>query len=476
MMDRVIPQFQSARVLVVGDLMLDRYWSGTTWRISPEAPVPIVRVSTTDERPGGAGNVALNVRSLGGQCALLATVGCDEAAALLERLLKLNGVDCQLQADPDIATIIKLRVLSQNQQLIRLDFENDRRPDAQSIEKALDQVLKSSDVVVFSDYDKGTLSRIEQMIKQCRVAGKTVLVDPKAKDYRRYRGAHLLTPNWQEFTQAVGGVADEEEAYNKAGQLIHDLELDGLLITRGQAGMIFLDRQGKRLVLEALAQEVFDVTGAGDTVMATLASALAAGVDYEQAVSLANTAAGIVVAKLGSATVSVPELKRALKPVDYQHKIVSESALMAMVAQSKANHESIVMTNGCFDILHQGHVQYLNQAAALGDRLIVAVNVDDTVKALKGESRPIHPLSSRMAVLAALHAVDWVVAFTEPTPKRLICAIQPNWLVKGGDNDPKQIPGSDCVRAQGGQVRVLEYIDGCSTSQIIDQLGQKKLP
>ena len=469
-MNLEIPDFHSARVLVMGDLMLDRYWTGNTRRVSPEAPVPVVHVEQTEDKPGGAGNVALNIAALGAQCCLLAVVGDDENGAIVEKLLVEGGVDCGLQHEHGFSSITKLRVLSQHQQLIRLDFEDIHVPGHLPLTTRLQELLTEFDVIVLSDYGKGTLQGIQELIRLCRKAGKTVVVDPKGDDFERYRGASLITPNLREFQSIVGACEGDRQIHEQGTNLMDDLELDALLVTRGEQGMSLISAQGDALHIPTHAREVFDVTGAGDTVIATLAAALAAGADKEHAVRLSKLAAGVVVAKLGSATVSVPELKRAAHGQRGGHGVLSEEELLQVVAESRTNGETVVMTNGCFDILHAGHVHYLNQAAELGDRLIVAVNVDDTVKALKGKDRPVNNLESRMAVLAGLAAVDWVVPFSEETPERLICAVKPDLLVKGGDNNPDQVPGAECVRDAGGQVLALDYIEGRSTTRIISQI------
>ena len=469
-----IPTFDRARVLVVGDLMLDRYWSGSTSRVSPEAPVPVVHVNDVEERPGGAGNVALNVAALGASCTLLGVVGKDEAADKLAEILQQSAVNCEMLVDENAQTITKLRVMSQHQQLLRLDFEQiDRSRSEIRIHDRLKELLPQHDVVVFSDYGKGTLADITDMIATCKQAGITVLVDPKGNDFEKYRGATLVTPNVGEFQAVVGDCDSDEEIDKRAAELANALDLQAVLITRGERGMSLVAASGEAFHIPTEAQEVFDVTGAGDTVIAMLATAIAAGCSQEHAVYLSNAAAGVAVGKLGSATVSVTELKLAWHAQRGGHGILDEASLLAVVQAARDNGESIVMTNGCFDILHAGHVHYLNQAAALGDRLIVAVNADATVRALKGEDRPVNNLESRSTVLAGLAAVDWVVAFSEETPERLICAVKPDLLVKGGDNDPDQVPGAKCVRAHGGEVRALDYVAGRSTTNIITKIREK---
>ncbi|TVR64610.1 MAG: bifunctional D-glycero-beta-D-manno-heptose-7-phosphate kinase/D-glycero-beta-D-manno-heptose 1-phosphate adenylyltransferase HldE [Candidatus Competibacteraceae bacterium] len=467
-----IPRFESARVLIVGDVMLDRYWYGPCARISPEAPVPVVKIEDVEERPGGAANVAVNIATLGGQVRVLGVTGADEAAALLEAKLHRLGITSDLVRLPGQATIVKLRVLSRNQQLLRLDFE-DGFPafEPAVLRERFAAHLAETGVVVLSDYQKGALRDIERYIETARAAGRPVLVDPKGHDFQRYRGATVLTPNLTEFEAVVGSCRDEGELVERGQALRRTLELAALLITRGEHGMTLLQDAAEPLHLAARAREVYDVTGAGDTVIATLAAGLAAGLDLPAATHLANLAAGLVVGKLGAASVTGSELQRALYAHDEPPRgVLDEAQLLQAVADAKAHGETIVMTNGCFDILHAGHVTYLEQAKRLGNRLIVAVNADDSVRRLKGPDRPVHALAQRMQVLAGLAAVDWVTPFHEDTPERLIGAVLPDYLVKGGDNDPAHIPGNRRVWDAGGQVVVMDYIDGCSTTRTITRI------
>jgi D-beta-D-heptose 7-phosphate kinase/D-beta-D-heptose 1-phosphate adenosyltransferase len=470
-----IPSFEQARVLVVGDVMLDRYWHGATSRISPEAPVPVVHVGQAEERAGGAANVALNIAALGAHTRLLGVTGDDEPADSLAALLSGAGIDCDFQRIANTPTVTKLRVISRHQQLIRLDFEDGFEAiDAGRLLQAYQQGLEDCDVVVLSDYGKGTLVQIGPLIAAARAAGKPVLVDPKAQDFSRYHGASVITPNLAEFELVAGRCAGEQELIEKGARLMEQHELDALLVTRGEHGMTLLRRGQPEFHLPTQAREVFDVTGAGDTVISVLAAALAAGEDLPAATALANLAAGIVVGKLGTASVSVPELRRSAQlGQDAGFGEMNPTQLKIAVEDARSHGERIVMTNGCFDILHAGHVAYLNQARRLGDRLVVAVNDDDSVRRLKGAGRPVNPLAGRMAVLAGLRAVDWVVAFSEDEPTRLICELLPDILVKGGDNEPDKIPGGDCVREAGGQVMVLTYVDGISTTKIIDSIKDK---
>lgn len=465
-----LPDFRHAGVLVVGDVMLDRYWYGPTSRISPEAPVPVVKVDTIEERPGGAANVAMNIAALGAGSRLVGLTGIDDAARALSAKLNEVNVKCDFVSVPTHPTITKLRVLSRNQQLIRLDFEEGfDSVDPQPMIDRIQQALPKIGALVLSDYAKGALVHVQTMIQTARAAGVPVLIDPKGTDFNRYRGATLLTPNLSEFEAVAGRCKDENDLVERGAKLLAELDLSALLVTRSEQGMTLLQPGKAPLHLPTQAQEVYDVTGAGDTVIGVLAAALAAGKPLEEACFLANAAAGVVVGKLGTSTVTPIELENAIRGrADTGFGVMTEAQLKDAVALARQRGETVVMTNGCFDILHAGHVSYLANARRLGDRLIVAVNSDDSTKRLKGPTRPVNPLPQRMIVLGALEAVDWVVPFEEDTPQRLISEVLPDILVKGGDYKPEDIAGSKEVWANGGEVRVLNFEDGCSTTNIIN--------
>jgi D-beta-D-heptose 7-phosphate kinase/D-beta-D-heptose 1-phosphate adenosyltransferase len=462
------PEFGQAHIIVMGDVMLDRYWSGQASRISPEAPVPVVRVNNIEDRIGGAGNVALNIARLGGQVTLLGVIGDDVEGGILRKLLEAEGVACDFVVEPDIRSICKLRIMAQHQQLIRLDFEETPlNVNKEALLARLARHLPGSDAVVFSDYDKGTLTHVSEYIAQARQAGVKVLVDPKGIDYERYSQADVITPNLSELQAVVGVCADENGLIESGRSLLKRHQIGTLLLTRGEAGMTLI-QDAHVHSLPAQAKDVFDVTGAGDTVIAVMALAVAIGKTLHDAMYLANLAGGIVVGKLGTSTVSLLELMRAMHGErDSQYGVVSEEELARIIARAKANDERIIMTNGCFDLLHAGHVTYLEQAKALGDRLIVAVNSDTSVRQLKGDTRPINRLQERMMVLAALACVDWVVSFEEETPERLYCKLLPDVIVKGGDYLPEEVAGGDCVIKAGGEVQILQFIDGQSTTAMI---------
>ncbi|AYC34550.1 bifunctional D-glycero-beta-D-manno-heptose-7-phosphate kinase/D-glycero-beta-D-manno-heptose 1-phosphate adenylyltransferase HldE [Pseudomonas cavernae] len=470
-MKLAMPRFDQAPVLVVGDVMLDRYWHGSTSRISPEAPVPVVRVDQIEDRPGGAANVALNIAALGAPAALIGVTGQDEAADSLADSLAGAGVQTRFQRLAQQPTIVKLRVMSRHQQLLRMDFEEPFATDATALAQDVEALLGGVKVLVLSDYGKGALKNHQALIQIARARGVPVLADPKGRDFSIYRGASLITPNLHEFETIVGGCADESELVAKGAQLMRELELGALLVTRGEHGMTLLRPDQPALHLPARAREVFDVTGAGDTVISTLAAALAAGEELPQAVALANLAAGIVVGKLGTAAISAPELRRAVQREEGSERgVLSLEQLLTSIEDARAHGEKIVFTNGCFDILHAGHVTYLEQARAQGDRLVLAVNDDASVSRLKGPGRPINSVDRRMAVLAGLEAVDWVVSFSEDTPEDLLAQVKPDVLVKGGDYGIDQVVGAELVRSYGGTVKVLGLVENSSTTAIVNKI------
>lgn len=465
-----IPDFSAAQVLVVGDVMLDQYWFGATGRISPEAPVPVVHISRDEERPGGAANVAMNLASLGSQVQLIGIAGNDDAADRLQLSLEQQAVATALVRDSGQPTTTKLRVLSRGQQLIRLDRE-EPTSGAVSLQVPVNEALAQHNVMLLSDYGKGALSDVSAIVAQGREAGVIVLVDPKGSDFSKYAGASVITPNESEFRAVAGAWRDDDELVALARAQLAEHSLGALLITRSERGMLLVEADDEPYFLSTEAREVFDVTGAGDTVIATLAAALGAGVSMRDAVQLANLAAGRVVAKIGVASVTPAELRVALhRRGKGGREPVALDALIALVEESKASGERLVMTNGCFDVLHAGHVAYLEEAKSLGDRLIVAVNDDDSVRRLKGEDRPVNPVDDRLLVLSGLAAVDWVVPFSEDTPRNLIEAVLPDVLVKGGDYAVSDIVGGDAVIHNGGEVRVLAFRPGRSSSSIIAKI------
>ena len=465
-----IPDFSGASVLVAGDVMLDTYLFGGTNRISPEAPVPVVHVLETENRAGGAANVAVNLGSLGVKTTLIGVVGQDDEAAALRAVLEQQNINCRFEAVKDWPTTTKTRVQSRGQQLIRLDREQQLdRSDA--LTRSLQKSLQSVNAVVLSDYGKGALADASAMIDLCRRASIPVLVDPKGADFEKYRGATVLTPNQSEFESVAGVCPSDLELVERARKMIAEFELGALLMTRSEKGMLLVETSEEPVFLSTRAREVFDVTGAGDTVIAVLAGALASGKSLPAAAAISNFAAGLVVRKIGVASVTPSEMRAALHQRGQGGRgLVAEADLRAIVTEARLHNETIVMTNGCFDFLHAGHVAYLEEAKSLGDRLIVALNDDDSVRRLKGADRPVNTLEDRMAVLAGLASVDWVVPFSEDTPARLIHLLLPDVLVKGGDYRQDDIAGAKEVLKNGGEVRVLAFREGQSSSNIIEKL------
>ncbi len=468
--------FSQARILVIGDVMLDRYWHGDTSRISPEAPVPVVKIDRDEDRLGGAANVACNIQKLGAQAKLIGVIGHDEPGKKLKGLLEKHGVRADL-FEADVQTCTKLRIIGRSQQLIRCDFEQAFDVYQHDVLALAKKHIQWATAVVLSDYAKGTLSNIEALIEIANQAKVPVLVDPKSSNFEKYSNVSMITPNFKEFKQVAGAVSSDAQIETKAKELINNYQFSSVLVTRGAQGMSLFEKDVEPYHVPALAREVFDITGAGDTVIAALSCALGTGFSKQHAAFLANVAAGIVVAKLGTAMVSIDELNTGLNscsPMRSAHrKIVDLHGLEIARARAKDNGRKIVFTNGCFDILHAGHVTYLAKARSFGDGLIVAVNTDQSVRALKGIYRPIHALAERMRVLAALDCVDWVIPFSDETPLALIEKICPDILVKGADYQIHEIAGSDFVIANGGQVKLVDLVSGCSTTGTVNKIQKE---
>ena len=467
-----LPDFSKINILVVGDLMLDKYWNGNTQRISPEAPVPVVLVKDFEERPGGAGNVARSVTALGGGCSLVALLGDDENADHVEQLLNKENVSLHCVRDPSSKTVTKLRILSRHQQLIRLDFENEFSEKCSArLAELIGSEVERHDVLILSDYNKGALNYIENIINKANSLGVDIFVDPKGNDFTRYKNVTVITPNQSEFVSVVGGFKSDSELAEKGLKLINELNLTSLVVTRSEKGVTLIERSGKVTNVPARAKEVFDVTGAGDTFISVMAASHAAGNSFEDSVNFANAAASVVVGKLGAATVTTDEIENELNRSFHSlGKLMSQDEIVSKLHNLRKDGKKIVMTNGCFDILHAGHVEYLSKAKQLGDVLVVAVNSDGSVQKLKGNSRPINQLYDRIKVLAGLQAVDYIVDFDQQTPEELINKILPDILVKGGDYNTDEIVGADIVKNNGGEVLVLDYIESKSTSSIIDKI------
>lgn len=472
-MSVAIPRFSDARVLVVGDVMLDRYHRGASTRVSPEAPVPIVKVDAVEEHAGGAANVALNLATLGVEVSLTGLIGTGRNGRRLKELLDVAKVKHRLVELEGARTTVKSRIISHHgRQLLRFDAE-EGFGDAgrESLRGVFAELLADVDAVIFSDYAKGCLADIEALLADARKSGKATFVDPKGADFGPYRGAGVLTPNYSEFVAVAG---EDGNLRENAEALRANLDLDALVVTLSEHGMLLVEKGREPVTFSAEAHEVYDVTGAGDTAVAVMAAAFAGGAPLSLAVRCANCAAGVVVGKLGTATVTPAELAAKLAGGGHvlcADALCDKAGLLKKVGEARRYGARIVMTNGCFDILHAGHVAYLERAATHGDRLVIAVNDDASVARLKGDKRPVNPLEQRMRVLGALRAVDWVVAFSDDTPASLIAEVSPDVLVKGGDYREDEIAGADHVRANGGEVLVLDYVDDCSTSAMLNRIG-----
>ena len=463
-------QLKQGKILIIGDIILDEYLQGTVSRVSPEAPVPVLRPDDRELRLGGAANVASNVKSLGSKVELIGVVGKDTAAKELRELLKNKSIRASL-TNSDKTTVNKLRLLAGQQQLLRLDIEESfTKKDWLATKNSFSKKLKGFNAVIVSDYGKGTLVDVPFLIRESKKRNIPVFVDPKGNNFSKYKGAYIITPNFLEFSTEVGGVSSESDFTNKANKLIKKLALQALLVTRGQEGMTLFKKDGgqiNRTDFPTEARDVFDVSGAGDTVIASLASAQSSGMTLEDSVKLANVAAGIVVGKSGTASPSLAELSNSLNS---GNSVLSKTEIKDLVKEAKKDSKKIVFTNGCFDLLHVGHITYLEEAKKLGDRLIVALNSDSSVKKLKGAKRPINKLKERAKQLAALDSVDWVTSFTEDTPLKLIKELEPDVLVKGKDYKVKDIAGSKEVLSKGGQVKTIKLVKGVSTSNLIKKL------
>jgi len=467
---RYIGTFPQARIACLGDVMLDRYIYGQVERISPEAPIPVLRVNRETAMLGGVGNVARNIVALGGRAQLIATIGDDDAGRQLAALVGADkGLEPRVSVETGRPTTVKTRFVAGGQQLLRADRETARAISEATVAELLGDLsdaLAEAQVLVVSDYAKGVLTDavLAPAIAQARAAGRPVIADPKSADFGRYRGASLLTPNRRELMLASGLPCDtEEEVVKAARRAIKQSGVEAVLATLSERGMALITRDAAHH-LPAEAREVFDVSGAGDTVVATVALALAVGATAEEAAQLANRAAGIVVGKAGTAVVHPDELSHAL---GHDRKVLGLPAALDRLVTWRRQGHRIGFTNGCFDLLHQGHVSLLTQARARCDRLVVGLNSDASVKRLKGEGRPVQGEQARGAVLAALQAVDMVVVFEEDTPERLIQAMKPELLVKGADYTVDTVVGADQVKAWGGEVYLADLTPGVSTTAII---------
>jgi len=487
-MNQTVPTqdlLRTPRLMVVGDLMVDRYLSGRIDRISPEAPVPVLKLEDEHVVLGGASNVIQNLVALGARPVVVGVVGADDPGRLLKEKIEALGLSpAGIVEDPERPTTLKTRVTSGTQQLLRIDREADRPICPSVIEKTIDLIfseLNRCDAVVLSDYGKGLLSAevLQRTIGEALNRKKRVFVDPKGRSFDKYRGASFITPNRAEAEQVAGGTAlDSEEALCRAASdWIRSLNLEGMLITLGKEGIFVAagqDETFRSTSIEAEEREVYDVTGAGDTVIAAFSLMLTAGLDLFEAARWANLAAGVVVGKSGAATATLPELLCYAERFEpWQRKVKTVEELGAVVAEARRRGRRIVFTNGCFDLLHIGHIQLLHAARRMGDRLVVGLNSDESVRRLKGEGRPLIPEKERLQILASLDCVDDLVVYSEPTPKELIEKLHPDILVKGANYPLEEVSGHEIVERYGGRVERVPIQSEVSVTGLVNHIVQQ---
>lgn len=460
---------QENKVLIVGDAILDIYYSGKVDRVSPEAPVPVVQVKTVGNRLGGAANVANNISKLKGKAKLISFSGNDNNSQVLKRMLDENEIDYNF-VETEAPTITKIRVISGAQQIVRVDFE-EYVAFSQNLEdlkiKYVDENFDDTDIIILSDYDKGFVTETfcKHIIEKANKYNKPIIVDPKGKNWEKYRNATIVTPNVKELSEIIGySVENEDLAIEKAGlEIKKRFDFKYLLVTRSEKGITFFGDSIEHI--RTIESEVFDVSGAGDTVVATIARGVSAGYSWIDSIELANKAAGIVVSKIGTEPITYSELEYSIQEFREENKII-ENDLEKIINKIKENKRKIVFTNGCFDIIHKGHIKYLQEAKKLGDILIVGLNSDKSVKRLKGPERPVKNQDERATILSALEMVDYVIVFNDDTPYAILEKIKPNVLVKGGDYKIEDIVGTEFSQ----ETFVIPFIDGYSTSSTIRKI------
>ncbi len=468
-----------ARVMVIGDLILDEYIWGSVNRISPEAPVPVLESKSENRAIGGAGNVANNLVALGCEVYIVGAIGQDEKGDRLIELLQERGVNTEgIYRYLHRPTTSKIRILAHNQQILRIDKEDDRQIPEEVEQKFIayiNKILPSMDGVICSDYQKGMLTPkiLQAIMKRAKNSKKEVIVDPKGDDFSIYKGASLITPNKKEIEGAVPIKINNEEDMERAAQYLMTLtKAKAVLVTRGKEGMTLYQAKSKPVEISTRAREVFDVTGAGDTAISVLARAVFHGLDYQEAATLANMAAGIVVGKLGTAVVTLKEINHYLQEelLRVSSNVLDFSELSQIISHAKSLGKKVVFTNGCFDIIHGGHIEFLQRAKALGDVLVVGLNSDDSVRHLKGDGRPIKNEHERANILSALKYVDYITIFNELTPESLIRGVRPDVLVKGDDYKLEEVVGRDIVESYGARVELVPIVQGLSTTGTVEKI------
>ena len=476
---RFVDEFKNKNIMVIGDVMLDEYYKGSVGRISPEAPVPVFLKKNTSYHLGGAANVAINLAANDQNVSVLAIIGKDKNGDIIRELFKSNGISEDCLVETERPTTTKCRLLaSANQQVLRIDIEDSGEIDSYLQTRLLEKLsekISGQDIIILSDYMKGllTFDFTRKVIEMANEHGVRVLVDVKDTRSEKYRNSFIVKPNKKELSAIIGSkIENEEDVIRYSIELCKKCESSYVLTTCGADGMVLVNSEGLVKKLNTTSQEVFDVTGAGDTVIAYIGLCLANGMDVERATTISNYAAGIQVSKVGTSTVGIDEVARVIKDKHSEqvnsYKKIERSKLTEI--REKNIDKKIVFTNGCFDILHIGHVRYLKKAAALGDILIVGLNSDDSVRRIKGPDRPVNNQDDRLEVLAALDFVDYVVIFNEDTPYEIIKLCQPDFLVKGGDYKPEEVVGRDIVEGRGGRLVLIPFVKGRSTTNIIEKI------
>lgn len=479
---KILSDDNRLKVLVVGDIILDEYIWGSVNRISPEAPVQIVECKSQNMVLGGAANVANNLTSLGCKVYITGTVGVDEKGDKLIGLLKRMDIDTEgVVKDPIRITTNKIRVIAHSQQIIRIDNE-DKRPVSGETEKKvkdyIEKIMPSMNGIICSDYNKGIVTDkvFRAMVHDAKRYKKMIIVDPKGSDFSKYKGANVITPNEKEVAAACPvKIQDEEDMERAIKYLFGLMHNDAILITRGKDGMSLFEKKGKATHIPTEARDVYDVTGAGDTVIGVFGMAVFAGLGFVESARLANMAAGIVVGKVGTSIVTKEELSNFIEEGSLLSagNILSLDELKQMISLARNREKKIVFTNGCFDVIHGGHIEFLQKAKELGDILVVGLNDDKSVKRLKGEGRPMKPQSERANILSALKYVDYITIFSELTPKKLIQEIKPDILVKGSDYSIEEVVGRDIVEGDGGRVELIPIVKGISTSGFLKKVIER---
>lgn len=483
-----LQQDKLIHIAVIGDVILDEYWDGSVQRISPEAPVPVHHVHKVRHTAGGAANAARNISLAGGKTSLFSVCGDDEGAHILLGILKKDEVEISgVLLAKDRPTVKKTRITANNQQMLRVDWEKIHPITHDQQAELLAKLKKQKfNAILVSDYGKGALPKefLQQIFAYAKLCQIPCIVDPKGKDFLRYQGCTVMTPNLKEAKEALNLDSDLDDDPTLMGEqlarrLQSQFQLQHILLTMGAKGMLFVPKDQKLCIYKKpKAREVFDVSGAGDTVAAILSLALGASSSYDEAIYLANLAAGIAVEKWGTQAIRLEELQDAWQRdqstsehnFSTQSKIIPREKIADFVANIKPSHKRIVFTNGCFDLLHAGHLSYLQKARSLGDILVVGVNTDESITRLKGKKRPIVPLKERMELLSGMACIDYVIPFAEDTPKQLIETIIPQVLVKGADYTVENIVGADVVLANGGEVKTIELVPGLSSSKLIEKI------